>query len=234
MLCQKVILRCLLMMKVNRFTVFRITRLVSCNRHLFKFIANNCKMQSPTFEFELDLLARLTCIFSLTTTDRFYYPSYSIGPNRCYDICIIPNYSIRQRYLGYVHSHMGQQRYRRVCTRRIRSGVALRQRRSSTRPVFLLRSWSTYNNFPMDAFGRILAKSKSSRYFQELVTIGVITTAICDESDLGWADNSSDVSRNSIDSEIGLADYWTCVQCNTRNNNPLFRYCEKCYQVWRI
>ncbi|XP_012275863.1 E3 ubiquitin-protein ligase Mdm2 [Orussus abietinus] len=50
------------------------------------------------------------------------------------------------------------------------------------------------------------------------------------ESDIGLADDSND-SRSSVDSEIGKADYWTCIQCNARNNNPLFRYCEKCYQI---
>ena len=59
--------------------------------------------------------------------------------------------------------------------------------------------------------------------------MGVIA-AIYNESDIGFADDS-DNSRSTVDSEIGKADYWTCVQCNNRNNNPLFRYCEKCYQV---
>ncbi|XP_031788197.2 E3 ubiquitin-protein ligase Mdm2 isoform X2 [Nasonia vitripennis] len=46
----------------------------------------------------------------------------------------------------------------------------------------------------------------------------------------GLADDSDD-SRSSIDSEIKRADFWTCVQCKNPNNNPMFRYCEKCYQV---
>ncbi|XP_015112607.1 E3 ubiquitin-protein ligase Mdm2 isoform X2 [Diachasma alloeum] len=50
------------------------------------------------------------------------------------------------------------------------------------------------------------------------------------ESDLDPADNSDD-SRSSIDSEIGRADYWTCLQCSTKKNNPLFPYCEKCFQI---
>ncbi|XP_012268302.1 E3 ubiquitin-protein ligase Mdm2-like [Athalia rosae] len=68
---------------------------------------------------------------------------------------------------------------------------------------------------------------ESSSGVSDIVTMGVLT--FCD-SDLGLADNSND-SRSSVDSEIGTADYWTCVQCNTKNNNPLFRYCEKCYQI---
>lgn len=56
-----------------------------------------------------------------------------------------------------------------------------------------------------------------------------IAHAACD-SDVGLADDSDD-SRTSRDSEISLADYWTCFQCNTSNNNPKFRYCDKCYTV---
>lgn len=59
--------------------------------------------------------------------------------------------------------------------------------------------------------------------------MGVIA-AIYNETDFGFADDSED-SRSTVDSEIGRADYWTCVQCTNKNNNPLFRYCEKCYQV---
>ena len=57
-----------------------------------------------------------------------------------------------------------------------------------------------------------------------------VLAAICNETDMGLADDSDD-SRSTVDSEIEKADYWTCVQCNNKNNNPLFRYCEKCYQV---
>lgn len=33
------------------------------------------------------------------------------------------------------------------------------------------------------------------------------------------------------DPELRRADYWTCVKCKNRQNNPMYRYCEKCYQV---
>ncbi|XP_015597579.1 E3 ubiquitin-protein ligase Mdm2 isoform X2 [Cephus cinctus] len=72
------------------------------------------------------------------------------------------------------------------------------------------------------------AQDTSSSDPEDIMAIGVLT-AICD-TDLGLAADSED-SRSSIDSEIGRADYWTCVQCNADNNNPLFRYCEKCYQI---
>ena len=33
------------------------------------------------------------------------------------------------------------------------------------------------------------------------------------------------------DPELGRADYWKCVKCKNDKNNPMYRYCEKCYQV---
>ncbi|XP_044006704.1 E3 ubiquitin-protein ligase Mdm2-like isoform X2 [Aphidius gifuensis] len=50
------------------------------------------------------------------------------------------------------------------------------------------------------------------------------------QSDTEYADNSDD-SRTSYDSEISHTDYWKCIQCNATQNNPLFRYCEKCYKL---
>ncbi|XP_011497555.1 PREDICTED: E3 ubiquitin-protein ligase Mdm2-like isoform X2 [Ceratosolen solmsi marchali] len=50
----------------------------------------------------------------------------------------------------------------------------------------------------------------------------------CDSD--GLADGSDD-STSSIDSEIKKVDFWTCVLCKNPNNNPMFRYCEKCYQL---
>ena len=44
----------------------------------------------------------------------------------------------------------------------------------------------------------------------------------------------SENSENGLDSELTVADYWVCVKCKNRQNNPMFRYCEKCYQVIEI
>ncbi|XP_011308568.1 E3 ubiquitin-protein ligase Mdm2 [Fopius arisanus] len=63
---------------------------------------------------------------------------------------------------------------------------------------------------------------------EDIIPQGILAELI--ESDMDQADNSDD-SRSSFDSEIGRADYWTCVQCNMKKNNPLFRYCEKCFQI---
>lgn len=43
--------------------------------------------------------------------------------------------------------------------------------------------------------------------------------------------DTEDDTDGSIDLELGQADYWKCVKCNNKQNNPLYRYCEKCYQV---
>lgn len=51
-----------------------------------------------------------------------------------------------------------------------------------------------------------------------------------DDSDFIFADTGED-SDGSIDLELGQADYWKCVKCNNKQNNPRFRYCERCYQV---
>lgn len=44
------------------------------------------------------------------------------------------------------------------------------------------------------------------------------------------ADTEED-SDGSADRELEPADYWKCVKCNNLQNNPLYRYCERCYQV---
>lgn len=43
-------------------------------------------------------------------------------------------------------------------------------------------------------------------------------------------DESAEDSTDE-DPELRPADYWKCVKCNNSQNNPLYRYCEKCYQV---
>ena len=52
-----------------------------------------------------------------------------------------------------------------------------------------------------------------------------------DDSDEFILADTEDDTDGSVDLELGQADYWKCVKCNNRQNNPLYRYCEKCYQV---
>lgn len=51
-----------------------------------------------------------------------------------------------------------------------------------------------------------------------------------DDDEFILADTGED-SDGSVDLELGQADYWKCVKCNNTQNNPRFRYCERCYQV---
>lgn len=65
-----------------------------------------------------------------------------------------------------------------------------------------------------------------------LTAAGVIAAAICDTSLEAWATDGEDSDNSSIDDvELGPTDFWTCVQCGSKNKNPLFRYCQKCFQV---
>lgn len=50
------------------------------------------------------------------------------------------------------------------------------------------------------------------------------------EDDYILADTSSD-SDGSVDPELGPADYWCCLRCKNPSNNPLYSFCEKCFQV---
>ncbi|EAT34339.1 AAEL013402-PC [Aedes aegypti] len=45
------------------------------------------------------------------------------------------------------------------------------------------------------------------------------------------ADTEESDSQSSYDSDFSPADYWKCVKCNNKQNNPMYRYCERCYQV---
>ncbi|EDS36806.1 conserved hypothetical protein [Culex quinquefasciatus] len=38
----------------------------------------------------------------------------------------------------------------------------------------------------------------------------------------------------SWDNDFTPADYWKCVKCKNKQNNPMYRYCEKCYQLSRL
>lgn len=44
----------------------------------------------------------------------------------------------------------------------------------------------------------------------------------------------SDDQSQSWDNDFTPADYWKCVKCKNKQNNPMYRYCEKCYQVCGI
>lgn len=65
---------------------------------------------------------------------------------------------------------------------------------------------------------------------------GAIAAAICDNSLENWATDGETSDSTSEDIDFGRTQFGTCVQCNSQNQNPHYRYCEKCYQVryWLI
>ncbi|XP_026481101.1 E3 ubiquitin-protein ligase Mdm2-like [Ctenocephalides felis] len=79
-------------------------------------------------------------------------------------------------------------------------------------------------------FGDGDASSSGTEGVVETAT-DLLVAAICDSDLAIWADTEDSKSGYSTDSELGRADFWTCIQCKSKNNNPLFRYCEKCYQT---
>lgn len=44
-------------------------------------------------------------------------------------------------------------------------------------------------------------------------------------------DADTEESDCATDSELGRADFWTCIKCKNQKDNPMYRFCGKCYQV---
>lgn len=44
-------------------------------------------------------------------------------------------------------------------------------------------------------------------------------------------DADTEESDGPTDPELSRSDYWTCIKCKNQKNNPMYRFCEKCYQV---
>lgn len=70
---------------------------------------------------------------------------------------------------------------------------------------------------------------------KDFVAAAVVARAIFDPSSSGSdcfeLPADTEESDGPDDPELGRADYWTCVKCKNKQNNPMYRYCEKCYQV---
>lgn len=73
-------------------------------------------------------------------------------------------------------------------------------------------------------------KTATAAYYQFNALMGRQETSDELTDDFILADTEDDTD-GSVDLELGQADYWKCVKCNNKQNNPLYRYCEKCYQV---
>lgn len=60
------------------------------------------------------------------------------------------------------------------------------------------------------------------------------TSSSSDSDDFGIFAQDADTEESdgpTDDPELGRADYWTCIKCKNQKNNPMYRFCEKCYQV---
>ncbi|XP_022124600.2 protein Mdm4-like [Pieris rapae] len=66
----------------------------------------------------------------------------------------------------------------------------------------------------------------------DIITTKVLEVSVGDDGELQLADSEQTLTDDD-DSEIDLHDYWLCAQCQTKNNNPRYRYCEKCFKVRR-
>ncbi|XP_026745021.1 E3 ubiquitin-protein ligase Mdm2-like, partial [Trichoplusia ni] len=64
----------------------------------------------------------------------------------------------------------------------------------------------------------------------DIIATQVIEVSVGDDGELQFADSERTSSYES-DSEMDLYDYWNCAQCRAKNNNPLYRYCHKCFKV---
>nr|CAD7569437.1 unnamed protein product [Timema californicum] len=62
----------------------------------------------------------------------------------------------------------------------------------------------------------------------------VMATATIIQNNSDLADTSGDDDTPSGDPELSLADYWTCCMCKTKKNNPMYRYCEKCFRPTKL
>lgn len=52
-----------------------------------------------------------------------------------------------------------------------------------------------------------------------------------DEFEIFAQDADTEESDAPTDPELGRADYWKCIKCKNDKNNPMYRFCEKCFQV---
>ncbi|CAK1541932.1 unnamed protein product [Leptosia nina] len=76
----------------------------------------------------------------------------------------------------------------------------------------------------------LLSGASSGHSDSEIISTKVIEVSVGDDGELQLAD-SEETTNDGSDTEIDLHDYWLCAQCRAENNNPLYRYCQKCFKV---
>lgn len=64
-----------------------------------------------------------------------------------------------------------------------------------------------------------------------MAAAGAVAAVICNSSLEAWATDAEDSDSSLDETSLGRTDFGTCLQCKSKNDNPLFRYCERCFQV---
>lgn len=65
----------------------------------------------------------------------------------------------------------------------------------------------------------------------ETLVLAAVAGAICDSSIERWVTDCEDSDNSSLDEpSFEKTDFTTCIQCKSENKNPLYTYCEKCFQ----
>ncbi|XP_030751667.1 E3 ubiquitin-protein ligase Mdm2-like isoform X2 [Sitophilus oryzae] len=64
----------------------------------------------------------------------------------------------------------------------------------------------------------------------EDMVLAAAVSVICDSDLEVWVTDVEDSDSSSDETSLGRTDFTSCVQCRGENDNPLFRYCEKCFQ----
>ncbi|CAG9832934.1 unnamed protein product [Diabrotica balteata] len=66
---------------------------------------------------------------------------------------------------------------------------------------------------------------------EDQVIFAAAVEAMCDSSLDTWITDCEESDNSSLaDTSIIRLGFTTCIQCKSINDNPLFRYCEKCFQ----
>ncbi|XP_050314225.1 uncharacterized protein LOC126748802 isoform X2 [Anthonomus grandis grandis] len=60
--------------------------------------------------------------------------------------------------------------------------------------------------------------------------LAAAAAVICQNSFEGWITDVEDSDSSTEESSFKRTDFSTCVQCKGENINPMYRYCEKCFQ----
>lgn len=63
--------------------------------------------------------------------------------------------------------------------------------------------------------------------------VAVAAAMICNNSLDTWLTDAEDSDSDTSSDEIAFRrqEFATCLMCKTKNPNPLYRYCEQCFQV---